>query len=226
MQYLHTLPAGLWALLLPVQLHPAVRSRYPILHRGLGYLFVAMALSLSAGVYALFHHKLDYIHNDFPRLVQKLLSAEQGPSLAADWGVLGFITRYTISKDALLMFLLVVWFLGTLFFAIRAARGLSWRALCCCLPPNRDSRTDPNYPLSSTARRFVEHRFWMYRHAASGLWVAVQRLFGEFRNRFVTANTSFHLHPNTRDSTKTRGNIIRLSQIICSYLLLILRPHS
>jgi len=47
---LHTFPCALWATLLPLQLHPWLRSAHPAWHRRLGYLFAVTGGVLSCGV--------------------------------------------------------------------------------------------------------------------------------------------------------------------------------
>ena len=156
-QYLHQIPCGLWVIILPFQLLPCMRKNYPTIHKILGYIFTISSMVLMIGVSLIHVYKLGYVQNDYPELIPKLLS-EDGVAIANQYGLFGNIARALIPYDRAIMLIISVWFSSTIFLAIRAAR----------------------------ARKFQEHRGWIYRHAASGLWVAVMRIFvviGVFANK-------------------------------------------
>ena len=65
-QFTHILPAAFWAALIPVQLHPTVRSQHRTLHRYSGYAFVGLSLSIAAGIALIDRRGLYYHLTDFP----------------------------------------------------------------------------------------------------------------------------------------------------------------
>jgi hypothetical protein len=54
----HILPGAFWCGLIPFQLHPRSRSKWPKLHRLFGYVFLASALVMTMGVFIILQRKL------------------------------------------------------------------------------------------------------------------------------------------------------------------------
>ncbi len=150
-QYFHQFPCGLWVTILPFQLLPSMRKKFPTIHKMLGYMFATSSMILMIGVILIHNYKLGYVQNDYPKLIPLLLSQE-GISMANEYGIFGIIARILLPYDRIIMVAISVWFISTIFFAIKATRE----------------------------KKFQQHRAWIYRHAASGLWVAVMRLFVVF----------------------------------------------
>jgi hypothetical protein len=71
----HTLPGALWAGLIPFQLHPTFRSRWPRLHRLFGYTFFASAFLMSGGIVIIFKRDL-FFEKFFPDLPPPKYSSE------------------------------------------------------------------------------------------------------------------------------------------------------
>jgi len=107
-------------------------------------------------------------------------------------GVCATLTRLLLPWDDAILLLLLLWFLGTLYMAVVSARN----------------------------RRFCQHRHWVLRHAGSGLWVAVMRLFvvGQGKQAYAHAyictcicrNASlypYYLTINTNTTISTNINI-------------------
>ena len=120
-QYLHQLPCGLWVLILPFQLHPYIRRKYPTIHKLLGYLFFMSSMTLMIGVLLIHKYNLGYTQNDYNSLVPKLLS-EEGKAIADDFGLFGRIARTLLPFDSLILLLISIWFISTILMAIKAAR--------------------------------------------------------------------------------------------------------
>ena len=146
-QLLHQLPCGLWVLLLPFQLLTCIRRKYSTVHRTLGYIFTMSSVLLIVGVFFIDRNDLGYVQNDYPTLVPKLLSKE-GMAIADEFGLFGHITRLLFPFDRLIMLFISIWFTVTILMAVVMARE----------------------------GKFKNHRAWIYRHTASGLWVAVMRI--------------------------------------------------
>ena len=77
-QLTHILPAAAWAALIPFQLHPQTRMRYPVLHRRCGYVVFSAALSITVGFVLIDRSGLYYHIVDFPKLQGSLSSIGLG----------------------------------------------------------------------------------------------------------------------------------------------------
>ena len=124
--FTHILPAAIWAGIIPFQLHPTWRHQHRQLHRILGYVFVATALSIATGIGIIVQRKLTYDHS-FPDLPPQnpLTHAGSPPALAG----------------------LAFWFAGTALYAAHLAR----------------------------TKQYAQHKVWIVRHVATGIFVAIQR---------------------------------------------------
>ena len=153
--FLHTIPAAAWALLVPLQLLDAARQRLPVLHRMAGYLLLGVLAPLIATGSALILLRGLDISSDYPSDIPGPIS-ELGLSPAC-WSWLWPWIRGPGERDGqdswwpyhALIGLLAVRFLA---FAVKAL-------------------------LAARRRDFQEHRRSVIRHVASGLSVAVQRLY-------------------------------------------------
>jgi len=67
-QFTHILPSALWAGMIPIQLHPAMRSSFPRVHRVSGYVFLATALIMMVGYVIIDYRGLYYFMTDFPAI--------------------------------------------------------------------------------------------------------------------------------------------------------------
>jgi len=76
-QFTHVLPAALWAMLVPLQLHPSVRKNYRTLHRRTGYLFTILGFMIAGGVGIIGHRGL-YFHADFPDIPEHMHTSAIG----------------------------------------------------------------------------------------------------------------------------------------------------
>ena len=103
---LHQFPAGIWSLLVPVQLFTPLRKSFPTIHRICGYVFFATVPLITAGVFLIFHRKLDF---------------EFGPS------ELG-LSPFTNSGYFLKVFISIlgIYFLLTAMIALKRAREKSY----------------------------------------------------------------------------------------------------
>jgi uncharacterized membrane protein len=102
-QFTHILPAAVWSACIPFQLHPTWRIQHRSAHRGMGYLFVIVSLTMAFGVFVIVDRKLSFEHffPDVPVTEH------------------GFST--TIATPVVL--LMALWFTMTLVEAIRMARA-------------------------------------------------------------------------------------------------------
>jgi hypothetical protein len=121
----HILPSAIWAALIPLQLHPGIRRRYPTVHRWSGRVFLVTALLMAFGVWLILHRRLGFEHffDDI---------SGDDPSSFTEPGLLS----------------LTFYFVATVCGAVYYARH----------------------------GRYADHRCYMIRHIASGLWIAVQRI--------------------------------------------------
>ena len=71
-RFAHTLPAGIWALLLPWQLHPLSSIKYRKLHRYSGYLLLFCVAIMSVGVIYIEYNNLSFVKSDFSKEAQFL----------------------------------------------------------------------------------------------------------------------------------------------------------
>lgn len=95
----HILPSAVWSLIIPIQLHPGIRSKYRTLHRWSGYVFVFTSLLMAYGVWVILDRKLGFEQHSFANL----------PSNGLD--------------SSLLLLTLTLYFVGTLLWAVRSARN-------------------------------------------------------------------------------------------------------
>lgn len=58
---LHHIPAGVWSMLIPLQLYTPLRRKFPRVHRVMGYVFALSSLLVTAGVCVIMHRRLDFI---------------------------------------------------------------------------------------------------------------------------------------------------------------------
>lgn len=104
-QLTHILPAAAWAALLPFQLHPSSRTRYPALHRRCGYALFGTALSIAFGFALIDRSGLYYHLADFPTL--------QGSTSALGLGWLDHVMALRV---------VATWFTLTICLAVRKAQ--------------------------------------------------------------------------------------------------------
>eukprot|EP00287_Rhodomonas_sp_CCMP768_P020185 CAMPEP_0202822684 /NCGR_PEP_ID=MMETSP1389-20130828/11241_1 /ASSEMBLY_ACC=CAM_ASM_000865 /TAXON_ID=302021 /ORGANISM="Rhodomonas sp., Strain CCMP768" /LENGTH=228 /DNA_ID=CAMNT_0049495621 /DNA_START=55 /DNA_END=741 /DNA_ORIENTATION=- len=113
-RFSHSLPAGIWAALVPFQLSPTLRSRNLALHRWLGRLFILTSLSMSFGVFVIMYRNVGAEHHDYPsvplNVSQSLLWMEESPLIGGEL-ILTWAER-----------VFTVWFAGTALLSLRAAR--------------------------------------------------------------------------------------------------------
>jgi len=110
-QFTHILPSAVWALAIPFQLYPGLRSRAPRLHRISGYVFAMAGLLLMVGLQLIHVRGLEYFKTDFPDIPEHV-------AMTRFPNVLGWV-----SHDILLLKVLPVWFTGTLIASICCARS-------------------------------------------------------------------------------------------------------
>jgi hypothetical protein len=77
-QFLHVLPAAFWSLLIPFQLNTKFRNEHGTAHRYSGYVFVALSLSITAGLGAIHQRGLYYHLTDFPSIPTEAHLSEFG----------------------------------------------------------------------------------------------------------------------------------------------------
>lgn len=137
-QFTHTLPAAVWSVAIPFQLHQGFRKTYKTSHRRIGYAFLCSSLLMTVGMFLIVIKKLTYDY-DYEGLAPPLSKFEE---IQTKCGIFG----------------MGVWFAFTSSMAVLEARK----------------------------KRFQSHKYYIYRHIGSGLWVAVQRLligaFGPQKN--------------------------------------------
>ena len=104
-QWTHILPGAIWAAVVPIQLHPAIRLQYRTLHRTLGYLFLVTAIVMSYGILVILLKHLTF-EDHFAKLLQ--YAPDSTLSLVA-----------IFNKVAILA--LALYFPGTAVVAVRAA---------------------------------------------------------------------------------------------------------
>lgn len=127
-QFTHILPGSIWATILPLQLHPAIRKSYPHVHHILGYIFTVAGIIMMFGVAMIDRRNLYWFENDYPEIMDPLM-----------WRLfLRYLNRC-----------LLVWFVFTVLMAVYQARR----------------------------KKLIAHESWIMRHAGSGIWVALQRIF-------------------------------------------------
>ena len=113
-QYLHILPAGLWSICIPLQLTPALRASFPVLHKLVGWLVVASSILIFLSVFLIHHRKVAYIDNDFAAEHAAFIShASSSPSLHNT--TLSLLLRLVPAFTALS----ALWFMLSLAQAIR-----------------------------------------------------------------------------------------------------------
>ena len=85
-EFTHILPGAAWVALIPFQLHPSMRRKYPKAHRWLGYLFVALSLSIAIGIFIMQYKRLTYDYF-FPELPPRIADTTQIPAtwLVTSW---------------------------------------------------------------------------------------------------------------------------------------------
>lgn len=114
-RFTHSLPAGLWAALLPLQLSPTLRARKLALHRWLGRLFFLAAASMSFGVAVILYRNIGSEHHDYPSVPlnhsQSLLWMEPSPLIRGQL-ILTWAER-----------LFTCWFCATALLSLSAARA-------------------------------------------------------------------------------------------------------
>jgi hypothetical protein len=121
----HILPGAVWAALIPLQLHPGIRHRFPTWHRWSGRVFLVTALVMAYGVWLILQRRLGFKHffDDI---------GDDDPSSFTEPGLLA----------------LTFYFVATVCGAVYYAR----------------------------LGRYADHRCYMIRHIASGIWIAIQRI--------------------------------------------------
>jgi hypothetical protein len=129
----HILPSAIWATLIPLQLHPGIRHRFPTLHRWSGRVFLVTALLMAYGVWLILHRRLGFEHffDD--------IGDENSSSSTSSFTEPGLLA-------------LTFYFVATVCGAVYYAR----------------------------LGRYADHRCYMIRHIASGIWIAVQRVILTF----------------------------------------------
>jgi hypothetical protein len=145
--FLHQLPAGIWSLLVPIQLLGGYRnsssnsSGVPRrVHRYLGYIFFAMVPLITLGLAMILGQGLTF-EGDYSRE-----------------------TIYSASTNASPLLLLAVKLLNTLL----AILGIYFLAT---------GLTAMWFIVRQQQRNIRKHKIWIYRHVAAGLWVALQRVY-------------------------------------------------
>jgi hypothetical protein len=79
-------------------------------------------------------------------------------------GVCAILTRLLLPWDDAILLMLLLWFLITLYKAVRSAKD----------------------------KRFSQHKRWVLRHTGAGLWVAVMRLFVISQGRDTSIEHMYH----------------------------------
>jgi len=107
-QFLHTVPALIWATALPFQLHAGFRKNHKPVHRRMGYCFFSSALLMMIGFAIIEYRKLDFMNHDFPSVPYDEHKSGIG---------LGWVPHHLLFRGVALAYLL---FAG---LALRAIRG-------------------------------------------------------------------------------------------------------
>jgi len=107
-QFSHNLPSAFWAIAMPFQLHPGIRSKYRRVHRIVGYVTVFVSCLMMFGVFLIIKRKLTFEHSfpDLPLPNKFLIGDNKWINYDSDIGMIG----------------ISIWFLYTLFTAVQAAR--------------------------------------------------------------------------------------------------------
>jgi hypothetical protein len=111
--YLHVLPAGVWILLIPLQLlSPLRRTFFPAaLHKCLGYIFFMTVPLITIGVFLIFYKKLDYEY-DYPENLPK--------SNFSEFGLSPFKDTFKVQK--VVFSILTIYFMATAGLALKYVR--------------------------------------------------------------------------------------------------------
>ncbi len=171
--YTHTLPAAVWAAIIPIQLHPTIRKNYRTLHRVLGYLFLLCCTFMAIGVVIIHYHGLsfeNYITSDGTTTTTTTThdgsthddddddaTATSHTNIITNT-ITNIITNIITKIVGKFVDLLIIWFLYTAIRAILYARN----------------------------KQFILHQRYFIRHIASGIWVAIQRVFIMFTMPVLT----------------------------------------
>ena len=124
-QLSHILPAGVWSLCIPLQMHPSVRKHYSRFHRLLGWLTVLSALFIGGGVFLMVHRGLPFERFDFPQEAAQLLALP--PSLVTADPMLAAAALLLPWMEPCFQ-CLTCWYILTLGWAVRCATRRDFRA--------------------------------------------------------------------------------------------------
>jgi uncharacterized membrane protein len=96
----HTLPAAIWAAIIPFQIHPGIRRSNRYLHRILGYIFLVVCISIAIGVLIILRRGL---------LFENFMNNREG-------------TNSSKKQTPALLLMITFWYLWTVKEAIKEAK--------------------------------------------------------------------------------------------------------